>query len=178
MLGFFSNKQNFNQDQTRNKKSDRQLCKNPDEVPKVMHTKFPSPSTSMVLEVISNKGDTTSSFYSGQPQSKRQGVHQGTKGKEEILDGPSCHRNVLCLPTGFSLCPQGRSEAELACNQLPVPLAPGLMACFLAKALGTSLLGAKHVALLTFLLGRTTSFSALVVPLNSSPISLTEREKY
>lgn len=55
LLRFFSDEKNFDQDQKVNRRNDRWLCKYPDDVPRVMHTKFPA--TVMVLGVISSEGD-------------------------------------------------------------------------------------------------------------------------
>lgn len=61
MLKFFSDEKNFDQDQKVNRRNDRWLCKSPDEVPRVMHTKFPS--TVMVLGVVSSEGDVMPPFF-------------------------------------------------------------------------------------------------------------------
>ena len=53
MLWFFSNEKNFDLDQKVNRRNDRWLCSDPQEVPTAMHTKFPS--NVMVLGVISNE---------------------------------------------------------------------------------------------------------------------------
>ena len=55
MLWFFSDEKIFVQDQKVNRKNDRWLCQSPDEVPTVMHTKFPA--SVMVLGVVSSEGD-------------------------------------------------------------------------------------------------------------------------
>ena len=55
LLIFYSDEKNFSQDQKVNRKNDRWLCSDPEEVPIVMATKFPA--TVMVLGVVSNKGD-------------------------------------------------------------------------------------------------------------------------
>ena len=55
MLWFFSDEKNFDQDQKVNRRNDRWLCQDPEDVPHVMHTKFPA--TVMVLSVVSNQGD-------------------------------------------------------------------------------------------------------------------------
>ena len=41
-LWFFSDEKNFDQDQKVNPRNDRWLCRDPSEVPAVMHTKFPA----------------------------------------------------------------------------------------------------------------------------------------
>ena len=55
MIWFFSDENNFVQDQKVNRKNDRWLCKGPDEVPKGMHIKFPA--SVIVLGVVSSEGD-------------------------------------------------------------------------------------------------------------------------
>lgn len=55
MIWFFSDEKNFVQDQKVNRKNDRWLCKTPDDVPTIMHTKFPA--SVMVLGVVSSEGD-------------------------------------------------------------------------------------------------------------------------
>ena len=55
MIWFFSDEKNFVQDQKVKRKNDRWLCKGPDEVMTVMHTKFPA--SVMVLGVVSSEGD-------------------------------------------------------------------------------------------------------------------------
>ena len=55
MIWFFSDEKNFVQDQKVNRKNDQWLCKRPDEVPTVIHTKFPA--SAMVLGVVSSEGD-------------------------------------------------------------------------------------------------------------------------
>ncbi|UYV73697.1 ARMC8, partial [Cordylochernes scorpioides] len=55
MLRFFSDEKNFDVDQKVNPRNDRWICKDPSEIPVVMHTKFPA--SVMVLGVISNEGD-------------------------------------------------------------------------------------------------------------------------
>ncbi|UYV82887.1 hypothetical protein LAZ67_22001238 [Cordylochernes scorpioides] len=55
MLRFFSDEKNFDVDQKVNPKNDRWICKDPSEIPVVMHTKFPA--SVMVLGVISSEGD-------------------------------------------------------------------------------------------------------------------------
>ena len=52
---FFSDEKNFDQDQKVYRRSDRWLWKDPDDVPSVMHTKFPA--TVMVLRVVSSEED-------------------------------------------------------------------------------------------------------------------------
>ena len=54
-LIFFSDEKNFDQDQKVNSQNDRWLCRDPEEVPIVMCSKFPA--TVMVLGVMSNEGD-------------------------------------------------------------------------------------------------------------------------
>ena len=54
LLWSFSD-ENFVQDQKLNCKNDRRLCKSPDEVPTVMHSKFLA--SVMVLGVVSSEGD-------------------------------------------------------------------------------------------------------------------------
>ncbi|UYV66041.1 hypothetical protein LAZ67_3006267 [Cordylochernes scorpioides] len=53
--GFFSDEKNFDVDQKVNPRNDRWICKDPSEIPVVMHTKFPA--SVMVLGVISSEGD-------------------------------------------------------------------------------------------------------------------------
>ena len=60
-LIFFSDEKNFCQDQKVNKRNDRFLCSDAEEVPVVMSTKFPA--TVMVLGVISNEGDVMPPFF-------------------------------------------------------------------------------------------------------------------
>ncbi|UYV72942.1 hypothetical protein LAZ67_10001239, partial [Cordylochernes scorpioides] len=55
MLRFFSDEKNFDVDQKVNPRNDRWICKDPLEIPVVMHTKFPA--SVMVLGVISSEGD-------------------------------------------------------------------------------------------------------------------------
>ena len=55
MLRFFSDEKNFVQDMKNNRQNDRWLAESPDEVPVVMHSKYPAHV--MVLGVISNEGD-------------------------------------------------------------------------------------------------------------------------
>ncbi|UYV73977.1 hypothetical protein LAZ67_11001680 [Cordylochernes scorpioides] len=55
MLRFFSDEKNFEVDQKVNPRNDRWICKDPSEIPVVMHTKFPA--SVMVLGVISSEGD-------------------------------------------------------------------------------------------------------------------------
>ncbi|UYV61469.1 hypothetical protein LAZ67_1004962, partial [Cordylochernes scorpioides] len=55
MLRFFSDENNFDVDQKVNPRNDRWICKDPSEIPVVMHTKFPA--SVMVLGVISSEGD-------------------------------------------------------------------------------------------------------------------------
>ncbi|UYV80732.1 hypothetical protein LAZ67_19001555 [Cordylochernes scorpioides] len=55
MLRFFSDEKNFDVDQKVNPRNDRWICKDPSEIPVVMHTKFPT--SVMVLGVISSEGD-------------------------------------------------------------------------------------------------------------------------
>ncbi|UYV75622.1 hypothetical protein LAZ67_13000780 [Cordylochernes scorpioides] len=55
MLRFFSDEKNFDVDQKINPRNDRWICKDPSEIPVVMHTKFPA--SVMVLGVISSEGD-------------------------------------------------------------------------------------------------------------------------
>ncbi|UYV72243.1 K02A2.6-like, partial [Cordylochernes scorpioides] len=55
MLRFFSDEKNFDVDQKVNPRNDRWICKDPSEIPVVMHTKFPA--SVMVLGVISSEGD-------------------------------------------------------------------------------------------------------------------------
>ncbi|UYV63624.1 hypothetical protein LAZ67_2005052 [Cordylochernes scorpioides] len=55
MLRFFSDEKNFDLDQKVNPRNDRWICKDPSEIPVVMHTKFPA--SVMVLGVISSEGD-------------------------------------------------------------------------------------------------------------------------
>ncbi|UYV66605.1 hypothetical protein LAZ67_4002285 [Cordylochernes scorpioides] len=54
-LRFFSDEKNFDVDQKVNLRNDRWICKDPSEIPVVMHTKFPA--SVMVLGVISSEGD-------------------------------------------------------------------------------------------------------------------------
>lgn len=54
VIWFFSDEKNFDQDQKANRRNDRWLCKDPSEVPRIMHNKFPA--TVMVLGVVSNEG--------------------------------------------------------------------------------------------------------------------------
>lgn len=54
-LIFFSDEKNFQQDQVVNKQNNRWLCKNINEVPIIMKTKFPA--AIMVMGVVSNEGD-------------------------------------------------------------------------------------------------------------------------
>lgn len=61
MLRFFSDQENFDQDQKSNMRNDRGLCKDPNSVAGVMHTK--SLSTVMVLSVISSEGDVLPAFF-------------------------------------------------------------------------------------------------------------------
>ena len=61
LLKFFSDEKNFDQDQKINRRNDRWLCKDPDEVPRIMHTKFPA--TIMVLGVVSSEGDVMPPHY-------------------------------------------------------------------------------------------------------------------
>lgn len=60
-LIFFSDEKNFCQDQKVNKRNDRWLCADVEEVPVVMSTKFPA--TVMVLGVISSEGDVMPPFF-------------------------------------------------------------------------------------------------------------------
>ncbi|UYV78053.1 hypothetical protein LAZ67_15003314 [Cordylochernes scorpioides] len=55
MLRFFFDEKNFEVDQKVNPRNDRWICKDPSEIPVVMHTKFPA--SVMVLGVISSEGD-------------------------------------------------------------------------------------------------------------------------
>ncbi|UYV66188.1 hypothetical protein LAZ67_4000655 [Cordylochernes scorpioides] len=55
MLRFFSDEKNFDVDQKVNPRNDHWICKDPSEIPVVMHTKFPA--SVMVLGVISSEGD-------------------------------------------------------------------------------------------------------------------------
>ncbi|UYV75224.1 hypothetical protein LAZ67_12002973 [Cordylochernes scorpioides] len=55
MLRFFSDEKNFDVDQKVNPRNYRWICKDPSEIPVVMHTKFPA--SVMVLGVISSEGD-------------------------------------------------------------------------------------------------------------------------
>ncbi|UYV75111.1 hypothetical protein LAZ67_12002507 [Cordylochernes scorpioides] len=55
MLRFFSDEKNFDVDQKVNPRNDRWICKDPSEIPVVMHTKFSA--SVMVLGVISSEGD-------------------------------------------------------------------------------------------------------------------------
>ena len=55
MLRFFPDEKNFDQDQKVNSRNHRLICKEPSEIPVVMHTKFPATVT--VLGVISDEGD-------------------------------------------------------------------------------------------------------------------------
>ncbi|UYV68980.1 hypothetical protein LAZ67_6001880 [Cordylochernes scorpioides] len=55
MLRFFSDEKNFDVDQKVNPRNDRWICKDPSEIPVVIHTKFPA--SVMVLGVISSEGD-------------------------------------------------------------------------------------------------------------------------
>ncbi|UYV80156.1 hypothetical protein LAZ67_18001842, partial [Cordylochernes scorpioides] len=55
MLRFFSDEKNFDVNQKVNPRNDRWICKDPSEIPVVMHTKFPA--SVMVLGVISSEGD-------------------------------------------------------------------------------------------------------------------------
>ncbi|UYV79804.1 hypothetical protein LAZ67_18000702, partial [Cordylochernes scorpioides] len=55
MLRFFSDEKNFDVDQKVNPRNDRWICKDPSEIPVVMHTKFPA--SVMVLGVISSEDD-------------------------------------------------------------------------------------------------------------------------
>ncbi|UYV69528.1 K02A2.6-like [Cordylochernes scorpioides] len=55
MLRFYSDEKNFDVDQKVNPRNDRWICKDPSEIPVVMHTKFPA--SVMVLGVISSEGD-------------------------------------------------------------------------------------------------------------------------
>ncbi|UYV73173.1 IKK1 [Cordylochernes scorpioides] len=57
MLRFFSDEKNFDVDQKVNPRNDRWICKDPSEIPVVMHTKFPA--SVMVLGVISSEGDAS-----------------------------------------------------------------------------------------------------------------------
>lgn len=61
LLRFFSDEKNFDQDQKANRRNDRWLCKDPDDVPRVMHTKFPA--TIMILGVISSEGDVMPPYF-------------------------------------------------------------------------------------------------------------------
>lgn len=61
LLKFFSDEKNFDQDQKVNSRNDRWICKDPTEVPVVMHTKFPA--TVMVLGVISSEGDVMPPYF-------------------------------------------------------------------------------------------------------------------
>lgn len=60
-LIFFSDEKNFSQDQMVNRRNDRWLCSDSDDVPVVMSTKFPA--SVMVLGVISNEGDVMPPFF-------------------------------------------------------------------------------------------------------------------
>ncbi|UYV64166.1 hypothetical protein LAZ67_2006860, partial [Cordylochernes scorpioides] len=55
MLRFFSDEKNFDVDQKVNPRNDRLICKDPSEIPVVIHTKFPA--SVMVLGIISSEGD-------------------------------------------------------------------------------------------------------------------------
>ncbi|UYV73144.1 PTPRD [Cordylochernes scorpioides] len=55
MLRFFSDEKNFDVDQKVNPRNDLWICKDPSEIPVVMHMKFPA--SVMVLGVISSEGD-------------------------------------------------------------------------------------------------------------------------
>ncbi|UYV73528.1 hypothetical protein LAZ67_10003973 [Cordylochernes scorpioides] len=55
MLRFFSDEKNFDVDQKVNPRNDRWICKDPSEIPVVMHTKFPA--SVLVLGIISSEGD-------------------------------------------------------------------------------------------------------------------------
>lgn len=55
LLWFFSDEKHFVQDLEVNQRNDRWLCKTSEEVPTVMHTKFPA--SVMVLGVVSSEGD-------------------------------------------------------------------------------------------------------------------------
>jgi inhibitor of nuclear factor kappa-B kinase subunit alpha len=55
LLRFFSDEKNFDQDQKINRRNDRWICRDPEDVPIVMHTKFPA--SIMVLGVVSSDGD-------------------------------------------------------------------------------------------------------------------------
>ena len=60
-LIFFSDEKNFTQDQKVNRKNNRWICEDRNDVPIVMSTKFPA--TVMVLGVISNEGDVMPPFF-------------------------------------------------------------------------------------------------------------------
>ncbi|QQP36092.1 Transposable element tcb2 transposase, partial [Caligus rogercresseyi] len=61
LLRFFSDENFFSQGQNRNRRNDRWICQNVDEVPVVKHTNFPS--SVMVLGVISSEGDSMPPYF-------------------------------------------------------------------------------------------------------------------
>ncbi|UYV73232.1 IKK1 [Cordylochernes scorpioides] len=61
MLRFFSDEKYFDVDQKVNPRNDRWICKDPSEIPVVMHTKFPA--SVMVLGVISSEDCNPLDYY-------------------------------------------------------------------------------------------------------------------
>lgn len=137
MLKFFSDEKNFDQDQKVNRRNDRWLCKSPDEVPRVMHTKFPS--TVMVLGVVSSEGDVMPPFFF-QRGLRVNASYQGPGGHGETMDGRSGQRKAVCVPAGLCPRPQGPSNAELVGRQRPLPLVTGTMATQLSRSQPAGLL--------------------------------------
>lgn len=78
LIWFFSDEKNFVQDQKVNRRNDRWLCKGPDEVSTVMHTKFPA--SVMVLGVVSSEGDVMP------PHFFSQGLRVNAAAYTEVLD--------------------------------------------------------------------------------------------
>lgn len=78
MLWFFSDEKNFVQDQKVNRRNDRWLCQTSEEVPTVMHTKFPA--AVMVLGVVSSEGDVMP------PHFFRQGLRVNAAAYTDVLE--------------------------------------------------------------------------------------------
>ena len=83
-LWSFFHEKNFDQDQKVNPRNDRWLCRDPSELPTVMHTKFPA--TVMVVGVVSSEGDVILPRFCTELKSQCCCLHRDIGERCEALD--------------------------------------------------------------------------------------------
>ena len=116
---FFSDEKKFIQDKLYNQQNNRFIPDNPEEIPIVTSTKFPT--SVMVLGIVSS--DAPYFFLKGLRVAANNYVHQGPGNHDQALDGWSGQREAVYLSTRLCASTSGPYDPGLVVPATTLPLA-------------------------------------------------------